>query len=150
MNKIEIREMLSRILDPEPEHLDVPTHAQWAELERRFATNFSSEFKYFIELMAEFSFPGEIYNVCSEGRTNGNDEIAIVYSFEMESLDWPAGLVPFYGLGNGDYLALSRIEGEKSAVYFRDRADFGVIKYSESFEEWLRKLPAFLDGKEMS
>ncbi len=147
MTKDEVRKVLSEILDPEISRLDSPTGADWQRLEERFGTRFPSDFKSFIELMAEFSFPGDIYNVSASEKTNGNDLIEVVYDSEI-SLGWPSDLVPFYGIGNGDYFALDRREGTESGVYYRYHEN-GIIKpYARSFEEWIKRLPAFLRGED--
>lgn len=107
-------------------------------------TEFPPNFKHFIELMSEFSFPGDIYNVTQSGRTNGNDTIETIYANEQQLFGWPEEPVPFYGIGNGDYFALSRDEGVASAGYFRCHEDGRIDRYSDSFEAWLGRLPAFL------
>lgn len=144
MTKDEIRLMLRAIPDVRAANFSKPTEADWASLETFFDSRFPPEFKAFIELMAEFSFPGDIYNVTSAGQTNGNDLIATVYANEKASSNWPARLVPFYGIGNGDYFALGADDG---LVYYRYHEDQRVEKYSASFEEWLRRLPSFMNGE---
>ncbi|WP_145928685.1 SMI1/KNR4 family protein, partial [Termitidicoccus mucosus] len=82
MTKDEIRLMLRSIPDVRAADFNQPTEADWVSLEATFNTRFPPEFKAFIELMAEFSFPGDIYNVTSAGQTNGNDSIMTVYANE--------------------------------------------------------------------
>lgn len=143
MTKDEMREVLRGILPAEVPVLDVPVLSDWRRLETRFNTVFPLDFKSFIDLMAEFSFPGEIYNVMRLERSNGNDLIEEVYEAEMV-FGWPRKFIPFYGIGNGDYFALSADEGESSGVYYRYHEDGRMDQYSKSFEEWVRQLPAFL------
>lgn len=144
MTKNEIRLILRSIPDIRSADFKPPTEADWASLEATFNAQFPSDFKTFIELMAEFSFPGDIYNVTSAGQTNGNDSIATVYANEKAVSGWPARLVPFYGIGNGDYFALGADDG---AVYYRYHEDQRVERYSASFDEWLRRLPSFMNGE---
>ena len=146
MTKEEMRNELRVILSAEDPPLDVPTPSDWQGLEARFGTVFPPDFKSFVDLMAEFSFPGEIYNVTRSERTNGNDLIETVNDAETPA-GWPRQLVPFYGIGNGDYFALNADEGEKTGVYFRYHEDGRIDRYSESFEEWVKRLPAFLRGE---
>lgn len=143
MTKDEMRVLLGAILVPENRLLDVPTVADWLAFESYFGTKFQNDFKYFIELMSEFSFPGDIFNVPQHGRTNGNDDILTVYESELASSDWPRYLVPFYGIGNGDYFAICITD---SAVYYRYHESNRFDKYSDSFEKWLEALPEFLNG----
>ena len=144
----EIRDLCSAVLSPEPETLDRPTMEDWEFLEGRLEMVFAPEFKYFIDLMSEFSFPGEVYNVARCGRTNGNDTVLTVYESELANVDWPCDLIQFYGIGNGDYFALDRREGAQSAVYYRYHEDGHIEKYNPSFESWLRNLSQFLAGEE--
>ena len=144
MTKQEIRSLLSSILPVESGSVVPPTAEEWQALERRFGTRFPKEFVYFIELMSEFSFPGDIYNVTQAGRTNGNDTIELVYENERVNFAWPEELIPFYGIGNGDYFALNRNEGSNSAVYYRYHENGQIERDSDSFDSWLAQLPAFL------
>jgi SMI1-KNR4 cell-wall len=144
MTKQEIRALLSTILPVESRNVVPPTVEEWQALERRFGTRFPPEFVAFIELMSEFSFPGDIYNVSQAGATNGNDTIELVYENERKYSIWPDELIPFYGGGNGDYFALSKKEGESSAVYYRYHENGRIEKHSDSFDSWLAQLPEFL------
>jgi hypothetical protein len=102
---------------------------------------------YFLDLMGEFRFPGEIYNVTNTAARFADDTIEIVYSLEKSESNWPEDLIPFYGIGNGDYFALSRTEGPRTAVYFRRHEDGFVEKVSASFSSWLSELPNILAGQ---
>ena len=144
MTKQEIRALLGSLLPAEPEPVVPPTAEEWQALETRLGTRFPKEFVYFIELMSEFSFPGDIYNVAQAGRTNGNDTIELVYENERTNFAWPEELIPFYGIGNGDYFALNRNEGSNSAVYYRYHENGQIERDSDSFDTWLAQLPAFL------
>ena len=140
MTKQEIRALLSTVLSTECDPVVPPTAAEWQAIEKRFGTRFPKEFVYFIELMSEFSFPGDIYNVSQADRTNGNDTIELVYENERLNSAWPEELIPFYGIGNGDYFALNRNEGSTSAVYYRYHENGRIEKYSDSFNSWLVQL----------
>lgn len=143
MTHQEIEQLLQSILSAEQQPLAPPLASDWLALTSRLGCVFSPEFRSFIELMAKYQFPGDIYNV-SSGGTNGNDLIEVVYGTELQMGHWNPDMIPFYGIGNGDYFCLSKQECPDSAVYYyyADRGDFG--KYSPSFEDWLRNLPAFL------
>lgn len=144
MNKSEIKAILSGCLEAEDVALDPPSKAGWEILERKFSTSFPIGFVYFMELMAEYSFPGDILNVRCEGRTNGNDTIAAVYDAEMAYGSFPSYLVPFYSVGNGDYFALNAKERELSAVYYYYHEDGRVEQVCSNIDEWIMQLPAFL------
>jgi hypothetical protein len=105
---------------------------------------FPQEFVFFMELMTEFSFPGDILNVVTSGRTNGNDTIAFTYDFERSNGVWPPDLIPFYAVGNGDYFCFRSSEGASSHIYYIYHEDGRVEKHSESFEVWVKELPKFL------
>src|ERR1035437_44461 len=105
MTKQEIEAALQAVLEPESFPFEPPSPSDWQALETRFATALPPEFKDFIELMSRHSFPGDIYNVpqAPEAKTNGNDTIVTIYESESNLGGWPAHLLPFYGIGNGDY-----------------------------------------------
>lgn len=143
MIKDEVEKILASILDKEEVLLDPPSQKDWDELIKKFNCKFSDDFKNFIELMSKYIFPGDIFNV-STGRTNGNDCISVVYNCEMKADGWNSDIIPFYGVGNGDYFCISIKESPFSSVYYFYHEDRKLEKYSNSFEEWIKGLPDFL------
>ena len=95
VTKDEIATLLDGILDEELGNLDIPSASDWENIEKKFGCQFPSEFKFFIELMSEYSFPGDILNV-SNVNTNGNDTIEFTYDYEMKQGGWKEELIPFY------------------------------------------------------
>lgn len=110
------------------------------KLSDQFNYSFNDEFKYFTELMSLWAFPGDIYNV-SKGKTNGNDTIEEVYNHEMNSGNWDSNMMPFYGIGNGDYFCLHILES-KVYYYYHDTESFK--EYCDTFKTWIEDLPNFL------
>jgi hypothetical protein len=144
MEYLEIEEILSKILDREEHDLERPTENDWVVLREKFRCDFSKEFIYFVELMSSWIFPGEIYNV-SSGKTNGNDSVLDVYQHEMSHGNWDKNMIPFYGIGNGDYFCLNASEGKESKVYYYyEDKDKYEIEYN-NFGEWIKDLPDFLE-----
>ncbi|NOW06156.1 SMI1/KNR4 family protein [Clostridium beijerinckii] len=140
MEYTEVEAILATILEREADTLDKPTVEEWKKLSDKFSYSFSNEFKYFIELMSLWSFPGEIYNV-SNGNNNGNDTIEEVYNHEMRYGNWNPNMIPFYGIGNGDYFCISTLDS-KVYYYYHDKEEFE--EYYESFKAWIEDLPNFL------
>lgn len=137
----EIEFILKKVLDKEICKLDKPTDKEWEELSHKFNYSFSNEFRYFIELMSVWSFPGDIYNV-SKGYNNGNDTIEHVYDVEMKNGNWNADMIPFYGIGNGDYFCINVLDS-KVYYYFCDKDEFQ--EYCTNFIIWIEDLPKFLE-----
>lgn len=102
---------------------------------------FPESFKTFIDFMSVFSFPGDIYNVL-EGNNNGNDSILQVYVYECQYPEWDKSMIPFYGIGNGDYFCICKND-TKIYYYYQDELKYEC--YSENMDEWIRELPDFLD-----
>ena len=144
MTKEEISSLLENILDKEIEYIDPPTPSDWERIEKKFNCQFPEEFKHFINLMSEYSFPGDILNVAS-ANTNGNDTIEFTYQYEMEQGSWKQEYIPFYSIGNGDYFCLSSKECPSSGVYYFAHDEQDLIKEANDFEEWLKQLPDFLN-----
>lgn len=67
-----------------------------------------------------------------------------VYEDEMNYGDWNENMVPFYGIGNGDYFCMNTKEGENSRVYYYYHESGEYDVYSANFEEWIRGLSDFL------
>lgn len=143
MTRDEIANLLDSILDKELGNLDTPSENDWIQLEKRFGCQFPKEFRYFIDLMSEYVFPGDILNV-SSGKTNGNDTIEFTYDYELKQGVWKKELIPFYSIGNGDYFCLLANECPNTGVYYYSHEEHNVEKEADSFEEWLNQLPSFL------
>lgn len=101
---------------------------------------FPETFKTFIDFMSVFSFPGEIYNVL-EGNNNGNDSIWQVYEYECQYPEWDKSMIPFYGIGNGDYFCICKND-TKIYYYYQDELKYEC--YSENMDDWIKELPDFL------
>lgn len=143
MTRDEIENLLDGILDKELENSDVPTSSDWDKIESKFKTQFPLEFKTFIELMSVYSFPGDILNV-SNGKTNGNDTIEFTYDYELKQGRWREEMIPFYGVGNGDYFCLHSVGSQNTGVYYYSHEEKEIVKETNSFEDWLKQLPDFL------
>lgn len=135
--------LLGSLMPIETRQLDPPTALDWENLEAFFGCQFNDDFKNFIALMAKYQFPGEIYDV-SAGRDGGNGSIIVAYELEMQESVWNLDMIPFYGIGNGDYFCLHRGECPNSAVYYYYHDCLKFECYSDSFEQWVLGLPEFL------
>lgn len=143
MTRDEIANLLESILDEELAVLDIPSVNDWKIIEVKFKCQFPVEFKIFVELMSEYSFPGDILNV-STGKINGNDTIANTYDYEMKQGGWKEELIPFFNVGNGDYFCLLSNECPYTGVYYYSHDGNNIEKAADNFEEWLHQLPIFL------
>ena len=140
MTRSEILAILSRVLPPANQRYDAPLREDWVDLERKFGTTFPPEFVDFVELLPQFEFPGDSYNVRRAPTTNGNDHIVVVFDQERAHSVWPEWLIPFYGIGNGDYFGLdARLDQLPQA------RDAEAPVYAKSFGEWVSGLESFLE-----
>lgn len=143
MKRDEIENLLDGMLDKELGKLDCPSASDWVKIEKKFGCQFPENFRFFIELMSEYSFPGDILNV-SNGKTNGNDTIDFTYDYEMKQGGWKEELIPFYSIGNGDYFCLISKECPNTGVYYYAHEENNIEREADNFEEWLNQLPTFL------
>lgn len=143
MTKDAIANILDSILDKEWGNLDSPSASDWLKIENKFGCEFPNEFKFFIELMSEYVFPGDILNV-SSGKTNGNDTIEFTYDYEIKEGYWEKELIPFYSIGNGDYFCLRSKDCPHTGVYYFSHEEHRIDKEADNFTEWLNQLPTFL------
>jgi hypothetical protein len=140
MKYIEIKKLLEDILELETNSLDIPTISEWNYLEKFLNYKFQKEFKYFVELMCDYRFPGDMLNV-SKGLTNGNDDIDFIYEYEIENSRWNSEYIPFYSIGNGDYFCFGKIDNN-IYYYYSDTEEFEM--YLDNFNSWLKDLKDFL------
>lgn len=143
MTMDEVESIIAKVLGREETKLDFPSDKDWNEISHKFNCKFSNEFKFFINLISKYSFPGESYNV-STGKTNGNDSIIFVYDYEMKAGRWNSNMIPFYGVGNGDYFCLNKKECPNSKVYYYFHEDLKFEINYDSFEDWIKNLPTLL------
>jgi len=143
-SKDDVRRVLAGILPAaRASGIGSPSAEEWDNFNRKMAIMTPLSFQWFIELMSEFDFPGDILNIAGEYKTNGNDYIDETVRQESSI---PNGFVPFYAVGNGDYFGLSSV-GEENApptVAYWFHEDGHVEITNASFDEWLAELPAFL------
>lgn len=144
MTKDEVASLLDSLVGKESVILDPPSTNDWLQLEKKFGCSFPEEFRYFIELKAEYRFPGDVLNV-SSGRSNGNDTIQFTYDDEMLTGFWDEALIPFYSLGNGDYFCLCSKACPNTGVFYYSHEDFSVTKEAATFEEWLKNVDDFFN-----
>lgn len=117
----------------------------WEDLILKFKCEFSNDFVLFMDLINEYHFLGELLYV-SKDPTNENDDICGVYDYEIKYGDWDVDLIPFYGIGNGDYFCLKASECPESAVYYYFHDDSHIEQYTISFACWINQLNDFLNG----
>lgn len=141
MKKNEIETILNTCLEKEEYEYLVPSNDDWKDLENKIGIIFPETFKFFIDLMSIYSFPGDIYNVI-EGNNNGNDTILQVYLSECQFPEWDENMIPFYGIGNGDYFCICKVD-MKIYYYYQDMLKYE--QYSENMEDWIQELPDFLE-----
>ena len=144
MTKDEMRSVLGECLSPEKPGFQSPTDLEWQSLERRFSCRFPTAMRDFIDLMAEYAFPGDILNI-GAGPNNGNDTIERTYDFESrENPSWSSGMVPFYSIGNGDYFCVSSPQCPDSPVFYYHAEPGHFEEYSPGFEKGVFDLPQLL------
>lgn len=125
------------------EQFDPPGRKDWEFLERKFNCSFSPEFVAFVELIVNYNLPGML-NVTREGKTNGNPTIDWRYDRELGYGSWSPDLIPFIGVGNGDFFCLSASQGPQSGVYYVYHDDEQAEQLTANFDEWLGRMEEFL------
>lgn len=144
MNNNEIEKILQQCriygIYEEDEQYEQPTENEWRELENNFNCEFCHEFKIFINFMSKYSFPGDIYNVKLKDN-NGNNTIINVYNHENQYPEWDNEMIPFYGIGNGDYFCIHK---NNMQVYYYDHEQEEFEFYMNNFADWIKDLPNFL------
>lgn len=113
-----------------------PTVSEWEQLEGLFGCRFPAEFRMLHDLMAKYMFEGDYLYVAP---TDGEDDVASVYNYEKSlERNWPVELIPFYSVGNGDYLCLKSSECPDTAVYYIYHEDDSVELIHESLAAWIQ------------
>ena len=89
--------------DRRPEPLPQISADDWVEIENLAGSALPSEFKDFCAQVREYYFEGNIPSFHGKG-TDGDDWLTVLHR-EREQCEnpIPASLIPFCGVGNGDY-----------------------------------------------
>ncbi|MEI8021188.1 MAG: SMI1/KNR4 family protein [Schlesneria sp.] len=101
-----------------------------------FGPELPDEFRSFRRLLPKYDIPGD-HLPAQE----------MILDFEWESANNPnftTDFVPFYAIGNGDYLCLSRKAGKASPVLYVVHDDPQIATIHLSFAEYLRDPEWFL------
>jgi hypothetical protein len=113
-----------------------PSESEWALLESQLGCQFPTDFRVLHDLMAKYIFEGEYLCIAP---VENYDDIATVYNYERNSgRNWPVELIPFYSVGNGDYLCFKSSECPESAVYYIYHEDDTVKQVHGSLAAWLK------------
>lgn len=94
-------------------------------------------------ISCQYTVSLEIYNV-QENSANGNDTIILVYEYESKYDEWDKDMIPFYGIGNGDYFCINK-KSMEIFYYYEDAYEYE--KMNDNFSDWITALPAFLNGE---
>jgi len=114
----------------------------WDYFKEKFnITDIDLNFVIFMDLINHFEFPGDIYFLI---KSEINDNIFNVYDHEIKYGDWNASLIPFYGIGNGDYFCISGKDFPVARVYFFDHSDNSVIVKYFSFEDFVNDIHVYI------
>lgn len=104
----------------------------WKRLMDKFHCDFSDDFITFMELIGQFEFPGELLYVSGH-----SENIISVYDQEISYGRWHSEMIPFFGIGNGDYNCVNSYEGKHSAIYYVSHTDSSIEVDAQRFEQWL-------------
>ncbi len=121
--------------------LPIPTENDWQYCSERVGTQFSEDFKSFIELTCSYNYSGT-YGVVSYPSSNF---IAYPYpiwkAYETDIKDdwWDENYIPFVAVGNGDEYCIRKTTEKKEtcSVYYFDHEDNSYKFLAHSIEEWL-------------
>jgi hypothetical protein len=146
------RQSVRALLTPVLRAREVPGRplaaSDWDRVAQVFGRRPPDSFVAFVELLTEFHCWGASMLGAAPGQAEDGD-FESVLRFERETpTGWPQGLVPFWEIGNGDYLALDLRRSDGAPVVLRDHADGSVQEEYPDFESFLRALPGALSDED--
>jgi hypothetical protein len=92
------------------------------------------------------TLPIELYQICVlstryhlQGDYLPIEEIRLTYDIELSANPhWSDDFIPFYAVGNGDYLCVSRSEAAESGVYYVAHDDPDTRRIHASVADYIR------------
>lgn len=114
----------SSVLDPRSPGMGVEM------IEARFGCRLPEGFAAMRELIGEY---------CISGDHLPQAEVLGVYESELtHNPNWTEDFIPFYAVGNGDFLCFRRSECPRSGIYYVAHDDPQVQKLHDSFDNYVR------------
>jgi hypothetical protein len=136
MRRDDIKKLIGTAFWPKNPPELPPTEGEWSLLKKKFQCQLPPEFHDLQSLMCEYSFQGGFLRIAP--RPN-KDDILTVCQVEPETgRSWSGDLIPFYDVGNGDYVCLKASECPASGAYYLNHEDDGLEKIHDSLEAWLK------------
>jgi hypothetical protein len=120
-----------------------PAPIEWEKLATHFGCQFPEDFVTFHEVVGRVWFEGELLRIGVDGELRGDDAIVSAYEAEKAIGGWPEDMVPFYSIGNGDYICLSAREGAASRVFCVYHEDRRQEVLHANVEDWIKRLPEY-------
>ena len=136
MTRQDIKNLIGTAFWPKDPPDPPPTEAEWSFLKNRFQCELPSEFHDLQGLMCEYSFHGGFLRIAP--RRNEDDILTICRVEEETGRPWPKDLIPFYDVGNGDYVCFMASECPSSRVYYLCHENGSLEKVHDSLEAWLK------------
>jgi hypothetical protein len=144
MNRDEVLSVLGPVL----RRREVPgvslDSADWERFARSFGRMPPDTFVSFVELLTDHHCVGATLLGATPGQTDEGDFELVVRLEGASPLGWPAGVVPFWNIGNGDIFALDLRRPDVAPVLMRNHADGELTEEASDFDAFVRQLPAML------
>jgi hypothetical protein len=122
-NIARVRFKRSTVPDPRFSDSDV------SSIEQRFECQLPEGFAAMRELIGTY---------CISGDHLPAKEVLLNYDWELKNNpNWTEDFIPFYAVGNGDYLCFRRSECPQSGVYYVAHDDPQVQRLHASFDDYL-------------
>jgi hypothetical protein len=144
LTRDELSSRLASLCQPRLPALPGPTSAEWRAIEGYFRCIFPAGLVLLYDVVGAVWFPGELLWVSVAGDLRGDDCIITVYEAEQKIGEWPERMIPFYSIGNGDYLCIARDEGAASRVFCVAHQDRSQEVVHPSVGDWLGMLSEYV------
>lgn len=129
MTESEVEELTSSRHRKSTVHDPRFTEQDTAELIAYFGNAFPPEFLVMRKLLPNYNITGDHFPA---------GEVIATYEWESKNNpNFTEDFIPFYGIGNGDFLCLSKAAGEKSPVLYVAHDDPEITKLHEDFSGYL-------------
>jgi hypothetical protein len=145
MTKDDLRRELARYFKQRIPSKNGPTMGDWVAFRAHIGCDVPEAFVKFYDVLGEFRFEGELLEIAVDGDIRGPDTIGATREAEEQIGGWPSDMLPFFAIGNGDYLCLSTTEGPCSRVYVVEHEDRTSKTIDDAFEMWLSRLAEYFD-----
>lgn len=143
MTRADMRDRIARVFQSRDLPEEPPSTEEWNTVSASLGGRVPQALESFYEVAAEFRFEGDLLPIAVGGDLEAPDTLLTVRAAEEGIGGWPERMIPFFAMGNGDYLCVALNDDPEGPVYVVAHESRGVVLAHASIGHWLDELATY-------